>query len=119
MYCARSGCSDDRFEERVFRHCLYPHVRWFCSVLNAVNSDYFRWDFELIRWAGNSRTYKELRSEVNNFSRQHPARGLLRGWLRIRLSRHRLLALAAPFFPDAGPAPGLESSQPAAQGTTP
>ncbi|MCX6896710.1 MAG: hypothetical protein NTZ16_14710 [Verrucomicrobia bacterium] len=59
---------------------------------------FFAADLELIRAAGELMSVSDLKTEISNFRYHHPARGLLRGALKVRISGQMLLNLAVGLF---------------------
>lgn len=104
LYCAACNCRDEEFSRRVFWRCLHRHAVPVAPALQLVRPDYFSPDRELIEQAGRARTMRELRDEIHDFvidSRNH-------AWWRrrahVRMSTHRLSALARVFLA-ADPSP--------------
>jgi hypothetical protein len=99
LYCMKSGCSSDDFEEEVLKQCLYPQARMLYPVLSRLGAGFFRWDRDLIHWISSARDSDEFSRELAAFNRHHAPNGMLRNRLRLRLSRRRLKTFVLEFFP--------------------
>jgi hypothetical protein len=98
LYCAARGCVSAEFEERAFWECLYPRGVFVARVLWRWQRKFFTADLELLRLAGGLTGVSDLKAEISNFRYHHPARGILRGTLRVRVSGQKLLDLAVTLF---------------------
>ena len=102
LYCEKFNCPPAQFEQRVFWQCLYPQSEALARMIWRVNRDFFLPDLELIRAIQPLTDSAEVKSEISQFRYHHPAPGLLRDKLRVRLSGQRLLNLAHSLFPQSG-----------------
>ena len=113
--CQHFRCARERYEEVVFRQCVYRHAAGLTRLIRRLVPDYFESDFQLIRFAANATGTDALLTEIRCHRCEHPPTALLRRFLRVRLSGRRLLDLgdqllspqevrtaAAPCWPAGG-----------------
>ena len=103
LFCERFGCSDSRYEDQMFRRCLYWHARLIAPVLRKVFPDFFAEDLKFIGYLGTSTGLDEIRLDILNFRDANLSRrSFLRSSLRIRASGRRAGRLAQQLFAEAG-----------------
>jgi hypothetical protein len=100
LFCERFGCASSEYQQRAFRACLYWHAKPFASVLRKLNPDFFKEDFEFIRYLGQTNGGREARANAADF-RDGARRSFLRNTLRIRVSGRKAARLAQKLFADA------------------
>lgn len=93
-FCRHYGCPPEEFEQRVFWLCIRPEAGALARLLWGVNRALFQPDIELIRAVQHHTNTDDVVFEISDSRYRRPARGLLRGWLRVRLSGQRLANLA-------------------------
>ena len=98
LFCAARACTVSEFEERVFWECVYPQGDFVARLVWRLHRACFEADLELIRAAGELMSVSDLKTEISNFRYHHPARGFLRGTLKVRISGQILLDLAVKLF---------------------
>jgi len=76
------------FEEHLLGRALYPHVRPVRKLLQQI-PDYFTSDHEFIRSVGDLRSRRFFHAEAGEYSTHASNRGLLRRFLRLRVSAER------------------------------
>ena len=86
------GCSAEDFSEAVFWRCFHAHAKPAAKLIQWFNPDFFADDLDFIRFIGKASDAGEIQRELE-LHRYHPHRGLLRRWLRIRLSGRELIKL--------------------------
>ena len=102
LFCETNKCSPDEFCEKVFWFCLYPQALLLARLIWRLNRAYFRPDVEFIEQVRNLTSSTEVREELNRFRYYHRATGLLRGYLKVRISGKHVLNLADGLFSKAG-----------------
>jgi len=90
------------FGATVFRLCVCPQGTPLARLIWYLRRAYFQPDFELIEQVRNLTSSTEVRLELNRVRYYHPATGLFRGFLRVRISGQRLLNLADGLFAGTG-----------------
>jgi hypothetical protein len=118
LYCDKFDCSPEKFEESVFRQCLYPHAVQLVSIISGLNPRYFNADLELIRQVKFLNKADEVSLEIQRFRYHDKRTGGLRRWLKARVSGRRLLTLARSLFAPAARTQPLRSPM-AKRGTPP
>lgn len=94
LFCRMKGCPPGEFQRRVFRKALNRHAVPFVRVLESLNPDFFREDYEFIRDVGASVSRDEVVGELNRFfGRNLRDRNWLRRVFGLRVSGWRLLRL--------------------------
>jgi hypothetical protein len=102
LFCEAYKCLPEDFNEAVLWLCLFPNVVFLARLIWRVNRDYFQPDFELIEQVKTATGPEEVADELNDFHYHHPPTGPVRGWLKVRISTHRLQGLANRLFAQAG-----------------
>ena len=118
LYCNEFDCSPENFEESVFRQCLFPHAVQLVSIIWGLNPRYFNADLELIRQVKFLNKADEVALEIQRFRHHDKRTGVLRRWLKARVSGRRLLNLARLLFAQAARTQPLRSPT-AKRGTPP
>lgn len=98
-YCVACDCRPDRFIRQVFWRCLHPHAFLIAPLVSLFQPEYFAADRELIARVATARTLREVNEEIHDYVRDHRNAGWWRGRAHLRLSTHRLRALARPYLP--------------------
>jgi hypothetical protein len=94
-YCQRHQFSPDDFTEKVLWECMRPLQRPIARLIWLFNEDFFKSDLELINQVKDASTYAKVR-EITKFLSKEPSNSnFLRRVLKIRISRSKLLDLAA------------------------
>jgi hypothetical protein len=97
-YCQRHGIFREAFMLAVLHRTLHPHVRPFFSLILEFRPQYFAPDFDFVVTVGRVRHYRDYESAVSEFA-AHPAnQGLLRRWLRLRVSARRMRRLVHEIY---------------------
>ena len=119
LVCQHFRCTQERYEEVVFRQCVYRHAAGIARLIRWCSPNYFEYYFQsdllLIRFAANATGAASLLTEIRCHRAEHPPTALLHRFLRVRLSGRRLLDLgdqllspqevrtaAAPCWPAGG-----------------
>ena len=93
IYCSRNGITEADYAEHLLQKALPVHARAFrlFSFVMFQNKNHFRADFDFINNVGCLRHYRDYNQSVDEFF-VHPwnQRTLLRGFLRLRVSTHRV-----------------------------
>jgi hypothetical protein len=97
--CERFQCPSKDFPTAVLWHCFHPRGLKIGRVLHRISPAYFESELELIRWLAKCTEFQELKNELEGYRWLHPDFGLLRGWLKVRISGLRLLALGRELLP--------------------
>jgi hypothetical protein len=91
-YCQRHRCLPEDFAVKVLWQCMRPFQSPIARVIWVFNADFFHSDLELIRQVKDATTYAKVREIIRFFSKEP---SFLRRVLKVRISRAKLLALAA------------------------
>jgi hypothetical protein len=102
LFCEAFQCPPEDFNEAVFWVCVIPQAVFLARLLWRLNRRYFKPDFELIEQIKKTTDRDDVWDEYVDFYRGHPPTGLLRNYLRVRVSGGRLMALADKLFAAAG-----------------
>lgn len=102
--CRAYRCAPDNYADLVFERCLFTHATLPVQVLRSLFPDWFKPDYQLIELLSKCTDSLQLQTEVKVHRRLHPARGLLRRTLRLRVSGQRLINLGTQLLPTAEPA---------------
>ena len=98
LFCAAYKCAPEDFSQTAFWRCLFPNGHMLARLIWRVNRACFGPDFELLQQVKDLKSSEEIRQEIGDFYYHHPARGFIRGVLRVRISGQRLLDLADRLF---------------------
>ena len=107
LFRTANACPPAAFSERVFWQCLYPRARLPARLIWSLNRHYFRPDVEFVEKGRNLANPAEVRLELKRFRYYHRPTGLLRRFLKMRLSGQRLLNLADQLFAERKPGEGI------------
>lgn len=88
-YCQSLGLSLDQFEPHLFRRGLYWHARPLVPLLRLI-PDYFSADHEFVRSVGDIRSRRFFHAEAGEYHMDTANRGILRRFLRLRVSAERV-----------------------------
>ena len=109
LFCQQFGCSEEEYEERAFRQCLYWHARLLGPVLRFFNPGLFDNDRKFIRYLGAATDWQEAKTDVNNFYVLNEGKASFwREALRLRVSGRKATKLARQLLsasPGAGGQP--------------
>jgi hypothetical protein len=99
LFCRQFHCSQEEYEQQLFRRTLNRHAFPFASVLAKVDPDFFREDRDLIRDMATAASHREVVAELNRFfGRNLRDRNWLRKWFSLRISGKRVLRLSRKVF---------------------
>jgi hypothetical protein len=95
LFCEKFGCSSEEYEERAFRMFLYRHARLLAPVIRTIRPDFFRDDFNFIRYLGEALDARQAKVDVLDFKDiDRKNWRLLRSGLRIRVSHRKARQIA-------------------------
>lgn len=98
LYCAACRCRDEEFSRRLFWRCLHRHAVPLAPALLVARPEFFDADRAFIEQAGRARSMRELREEIHDFVIDSRNRSWWRRRAHVRVSAHRLSALARIFL---------------------
>jgi hypothetical protein len=94
LYCEQHACSEEDYDQHVFRRCLNLHAVPVANMLSQWAPAFFREDFDFVREVGFVTTRGELICELNRFyGRNLRDRNWFRRELGLRISGKRVLRL--------------------------
>jgi hypothetical protein len=97
-YCRRHQCKAEDFEKNLLRRCMYRVSSPLAALLWLFNPEFFRDDLDLIGEVKDTTTFAQVR-DIVGFYRSEPGRkSFLRRWLRVRMSKTKLLTVASSLF---------------------
>jgi hypothetical protein len=107
LFSLRWGVEAAEFERRLFRKCLFRHALPFAGLIQKLDPDFFKEDFEMLRDVASARTTEEVICELNRFfGRNARDRSFWRPNFYLRISGKRVLqvyrALTRDVQDDAG-----------------
>jgi hypothetical protein len=107
LFSLRWGVEAAEFESRLFRKCLFRHALPFAGLIQKLDPDFFKEDFEMLRDVASARTTEEVICELNRFfGRNARDRSFWRPNFYLRISGKRVLqvyrALTRDVQDDAG-----------------
>jgi hypothetical protein len=92
LFSEKSGVAAEQFERKLFYKCLFRHALPFAWLLEKLDSDFFREDFEMLRDVATARNTDEVVCEVNRFfGRNARDKSFLRPTFYLRISGKRVL----------------------------
>jgi len=94
-YCQRHHCLPEDFAVKVLWHCMRLLQGPLARVIWIFNTDFFQSDLELIHQVKDATTYAKVREIVRFSSKEPSTNSFMRRVLKVRISRAKLLALAA------------------------
>ncbi len=98
IFCERTGCRPEQFEEKLFQKCLYSHAVYVAPVIRIFDSAVFKPDFELIKHAATTTSLGELERELDIFRWYFPPMGFWRRVMNVRMSGRLLLNVGKELF---------------------
>jgi hypothetical protein len=98
LFCLHNRCQPADFSEAVLRRCFCRGRYFPARLLALIHSGYFTTDFALIEAVKPLASANAVKAELIAFQDMHPDEGLLRGLLKLRISRKRLLNEAEWLF---------------------
>jgi hypothetical protein len=98
LYCAACRCRPEDFGRRLFWRCLHRSAVPLAPALLVANPEFFAPDRELIDAVGRASTLKEVSEEARCFALDARNREWWRRRAHVRVSTHRLQALARVFL---------------------
>ena len=99
LFCEKFGCSPEQYEELAFRMFLFPHARFLAPVIRIFRRDFFRDDFNFIRYLGESLDVRQAKVDVLDFKDVGRKNWrLLHTGLRIRVSHRKVRRIAFQVF---------------------
>lgn len=101
LYCGIFKCQPEAFTEELFWSCLFPQALFVARLLWRCNRDYFKPDLELIAHVKDLTDAANVKAEFHDYYYLHPPSGLLRGFLKVRISGQRLINQASRVFTTA------------------
>jgi hypothetical protein len=92
LFSEKWGADAAEFERRLFRKCLFRHALPFASLIEKLDPDFFREDYEMLRDVASARTTEEVICELNRFfGRNARDRSFWRPTFYLRISGKRVL----------------------------
>jgi len=80
------------FERRLFRKCLFPHALPVAGLIERLDPDFFKEDYEMLRDVASARCTEEVVCELNRFfGRNARDRSFWRPNFYLRISGKRVL----------------------------
>lgn len=98
LYCLKFNCPIGEFEKKVLWHCTDFQVAPLARIIWAIDPGYFADDVALINAVKDLTSFYKVRETVNFAIIQPKKKNFLRRYLRIRMSKGRLLRLAGQLF---------------------
>lgn len=96
--CETFKCRPEEATETVFWLCVYPQAIPLARLLWHLHRGYFAADLEFIERVSRLTSPAEVRLEFSRFRYYQPVKGVLRRFLKVRISGKRLLELADQLF---------------------
>jgi hypothetical protein len=94
LFCRKFELEPERFEEKLFWMCLFPHAVPFVHLLFRLDRSIFREDLDLVRELATTRCRGEVITELNRFfGRNRRVGGFWRNVCLFRISGKRVLEL--------------------------
>jgi len=110
-YCQKYHCPPEDFAVTVLWHCMHRLQKPLARLIWLYNADFFHSDLDLINQVKDATNYAKVREIVKFFSKEPSANKFTRRTLKVRISRSKLLKLAAA---ELGENPRKSGGQPAA-----
>jgi hypothetical protein len=98
LFCEKFQCAPEKLEEEVLWRCMQPRFVFVARLAWKYIPDFYLPDFHLINQVRDLTGVEDVSSEIEAFRYHHPARGFLRGWLRLRISGQLVVNLAYQLF---------------------
>jgi len=99
-YCQVYQCLPEDFTTKVLWHCMRRLQSPFARLIWLFNEDFFQSDLELINQVKDATSYAKIRETIKFFSKEPASTNFVRRSLKIRISRSKLLGLAAAALGD-------------------
>jgi hypothetical protein len=94
LFSEKWGVDAKEFECRLFRKCLFRHALPFAALIERVDPDFFKEDYEMLRDVASARTTEEVICELNRFfGRNARDRSFWRPNFYLRISGKRVLQI--------------------------
>jgi hypothetical protein len=91
-FCALMNCAHEKYEQKMFLKCLYPHARLVAGIVRRLRPGFFREDFGVIRELATVTSAEIFQSDINRYHASNiRSRNLLRKMFLLRVSGKRLL----------------------------
>jgi hypothetical protein len=92
LFSEKWGVDPAEFERRLFRKCLFRHALPFARLIEKLDSDFFKEDYEMLRDVASARSTEEVICEANRFfGRNARDRSFWRTTFYLRISGKRVL----------------------------
>ena len=92
LFSEKWGVDPAEFERRLFRKCLFRHALPFARLIEWLDADFFKEDYEMLRDVASARTTEEVICELNRFfGRNARDRSFWRPNFYLRISGKRVL----------------------------
>ncbi len=98
LYCLKFKCPPDKFESKVLWHSMGFLTAIIARLVWLANQKNFETDLALIDAVKDLKSYSSIREIINFYNIQPQKRSFLRRYLKIRMSKGRLLNLAWLLF---------------------
>lgn len=100
-FCRHFGCAEEKFEQELFWRALPPLARLPAWLIVRLAPHYYRREFQFLTKLGRVRGFDELRLKANSARWSASMRsGVVRKWLRMRISGRRLLSVGTEVLLD-------------------
>ena len=94
LFSEKWGVDAKEFERRLFRKCLFRHALPIAGLIERVDPDFFKEDYEMLRDVASARTTEEVICELNRFfGRNARDRSFWRPNFYLRISGKRVLQI--------------------------
>ncbi len=90
LYCERHHLAPAAFARALFWRCLHRRAVPLAPLILMVNPNFFTADYDLILSAGRVTSVRQLCEELDDFNYHPLNHGVVRGWMKIRISGARL-----------------------------
>lgn len=92
LFSDKWGVDGAEFERRLFRKCLFRHALPLAGLIEKLDADFFKEDYEMLRDVASARTTEEVICELNRFfGRNARDRSFWRPTFYLRISGKRVL----------------------------
>lgn len=100
-FCRHFGCAEEKFERELFWRTMPPLSRFPAWLVLRLAPNYYKREFRFLIKLGKVRGFDELRLNANSAHWLPSMRtGVMRRWLRMRISGRRLLNVGADVLLD-------------------
>ena len=107
-YCQNHHCATEDFAVRVMWQCMHRFRKPLARLIWYFDPEFFLSDLELIQQLRDATTYAKVRETVRFISKQPSPSNIWRRGLKVRVSRSKLLKLAAA---ELGEAPDIANDE--------